>query len=656
MGASVVSSKSKWKEFLDRYYKDELSTLFGKKALVVNFQDIVKFDFRLSEELLVNPDKVLKDAEDAASLVDLPVKLKCKPHIRVVHLPSKTMIRDLRSDHVNIMISLDVVVKKKTYVKPRIIIAAFECARCGNVVYLPQEGSGKFLEPSYCNCNEEKKGVFRLMFKESTFEDFQKIRVQESYDVLGVGMQPETIDLHLTNDLAGVLVPGMHIIVNGILRSVQKVDKMGKQTSFDTYIDVVSLEILDKDTGNIELSPEDVEKIEEFSQDKGLRSKLLKSIAPSIYDMEIVKEAVLLQLFGGVTKVKSDGMRIRGEIHVGLIGDPGIAKSKILTYACSLAPRSSYVSAQGATAAGITASAIKDDFGEQSWSIEAGAIVLASGGIAAIDEFEKMKPEVRTTLNEPMESGRISIAKAGICTDMPAETSVLIAANPVLGRFNGVDPFIDQCNIEPSLRTRFDLLISLPDVPEEKRDSSVADHVLGNHSSEGVESLDAEFIRKYISYAKRFDPDISPVRDALKEFYLTVRRDEKYRGVTVRMLESMIRLCEGAARMRLSMVVNRDDLAFVSRVMNESLKSSCTDASGAMDMDIITIGVGQSQQERWKKWKAILLEYKAGLSIDDLQKKLMDAGYDLKFFVRDLAKYKEIGEIHELREGIISLT
>ena len=184
MAASVVSSKQKWKEFFTRYYKNNIQQLAVSdaktKSLTVEFPDILKFDSRLSEELIVNPGKVLKDAEDALALVDLPVKKKISAHVRIIKIPKKTQVRDLRSDHINSLVSIEGTVRKITDVRPRIIVAAFECARCGNIQYLPQEGVGRFLEPSYCACNEEKKGVFRLMFKESTFEDYQRVKIQES--------------------------------------------------------------------------------------------------------------------------------------------------------------------------------------------------------------------------------------------------------------------------------------------------------------------------------------------------------------------------------------------------------------------------------------------------------------------------------------------
>ncbi len=386
MAASVISSKSKWKEFFTRYYKSAIQQLAVSdakaKSLTIEFQDIVKFDVRLSEELLNNPGKVIKDAEDALPLVDLPVKRKVSAFVRIVRIPTKTQVRDLRSDHINSFVSIEGTVRKITDVRPRITLAAFECARCGNMVYLPQEGAGRFLEPSYCSCNEEKKGVFRLLFKESTFEDYQRVKIQESPEDLKGGEQPQTLDINVNNDMSGVVTPGERVVVNGILRSVQKINKDGKTVYFDIFVDCNSMELEEQEFDELEITPEDEETIIKLSKDPEIFKKFISSIAPSIYGYEEVKEAVALQLFSGIVKNLPDGTRIRGDIHVLLVGDPGIAKSQILRYVVNLAPRGVYASGKSASSAGLTAAAVKDDF-DGSWTLEAGALVLADKGIAA---------------------------------------------------------------------------------------------------------------------------------------------------------------------------------------------------------------------------------------------------------------------------------
>ncbi len=323
-GASVVSSKMKWKEFLTRYYKPVIQQLAVSdakhKSLFVTFMDIVKFDVRLSEELMNNPGKVLKDAEDAVPLVDIPVKRKASAFVRIIRIPRKTMIRDLRIDHVNTYVSIDCMVRNITSVEPKITLAAFECARCGNMVYLPQEGAGKFLEPSYCSCNEEKKGVFRLIFDKCIFEDYQRIKIQESLEDIKGGEQPSTIECNLNNDLAGVLNPGDRLIINGILRSVQKINKDGKTVYFNLYLDVNSCERDEQELDELIITDTDEQEIKKLAAREDVFEVLAQSIAPSVEGYYDVKKAIALQMFGSDIVQNDDGTRVRGDPSYRLVG------------------------------------------------------------------------------------------------------------------------------------------------------------------------------------------------------------------------------------------------------------------------------------------------------------------------------------------------
>ena len=298
--------------------------------------------------------------------------------------------------------------------------------------------------------------MFRLLYKESRFEDYQRIKIQESPDELKGGEQPQTLDINVSDDLAGQVTPGEHITVNGILRSAQKINKDGKTAYFDIYMDGNSIELEEQEYDEVDISPEDEEEIIRLSKDPRVYDKIVFSIAPSIYGYEEVKEAIAHQLFSGVVKSLPDGTRIRGDIHVLLVGDPGIAKSQILRYVVKLAPRGVYASGKSASSAGLTAAAVKDEFDGQ-WTLEAGALVLADKGVACIDEMDKMKNEDRSSLHEGMESQTISVAKAGILATLKCRCSILGAANPKLGRFDPYENIPEQINMPPSLMSRFDL-------------------------------------------------------------------------------------------------------------------------------------------------------------------------------------------------------
>ncbi|MGA9139825.1 MAG: minichromosome maintenance protein MCM [Methanocella sp.] len=695
MAASVISSTTKWKEFLTRYYKNQIGQLAvsetKNKALVIEFPQVNRFDVRLAEELIANPDLVLAHAVEALSMVDLPVKKEISARIRVAKMPKKTQVRDLRSIDVNRFLSIEGTIRKITDVRPRIIEAAFECARCKNITIIPQEGGGKFIEPTYCSCNEEKKGVFRLLYRESRFEDYQRIKIQESPDELKGGEQPQTLDINVSDDLAGQVTPGEHITVTGILRSAQKINKDGKTAYFDIYMDGNSIELEEQEYDEVEISPEDEEEIVRLSKDKRVYDKICGSIAPSIYGYEEVKEAIAHQLFSGVVKSLPDGTRIRGDIHVLLVGDPGIAKSQILRYVVKLAPRGVYASGKSASSAGLTAAAVKDEFDGQ-WTLEAGALVLADKGVACIDEMDKMKNEDRSSLHEGMESQTISVAKAGILATLKCRCSILGAANPKLGRFDPYENIPEQINMPPSLMSRFDLIFILQDKPEERRDANIAGHILKSHfagelnehrkniaSSHVTEQsvrdamkviqpeVDPKMLRKYIAYAKRkiFPIMSEDAREQIINFYLSLRKqsegDNASIAITARQLEGLVRISEASARMRLCDRVTLDDVERTIRIVTTSLKQVGMDQeTGKLDIDKLTVGVAKSQRDRIKSLKHIIedlaKEYDGPVPIDAIIDKATEGGLTKDKVEKELKKLKEIGEIFEPKSGHVNLS
>lgn len=688
MTASVVSSKEKWRRFFIEYYKEQLKELAisnkKTKRLTIEFRDLVRYDVLLSEELLVNPGKVLQDAEEAIGLVDLPIKKKLNAFVSVVKIPRKTQIRDLRSDHINMLVSIEGTVRKITDVRPRIIVAAFECARCGNVCNLPQEGVGRFLEPAYCRCNEEKKGVFRLLFKESTFEDYQRIKIQESPETLRGGEQPQTLDINLSNDLAGMVAPGERVIINGILRSIQKVNREGKTIYFEIYVDCLSIEREEQEFEDLKITPEDELEILKLSRDPRILQKIVGSIAPAIYGYDEVKEAVALQLFAGVPNELPDGTRIRGDIHVLLVGDPGIAKSQILRYVVNLAPKGVYASGKSASSAGLTAAAVKDDF-DGSWTLEAGALVLADNGFAALDELDKMKPDDRSALHEGLESQTLSFAKAGINTTLKCRCALLGAANPKLGRFDPYGDIPEQINMPPSLLSRFDLIFVLFDKPEKVRDKAIVGHIVKSHfageliahqkhvrnskiSEESISDarkpiqpeIDALLLRKYIAYAKR---KIYPImteeaKEKVISFYLELRdpgEKDVPIAITARQSEGIIRLSEASARLHLRDQVIVEDVERTIKLTMTSLRQISMDKdTGRIDVDILTVGVGKAQRDRIKDLKNVVIELSAeygsnGVPLEKILEKAQEHGIKKDQAEKEVKKLKEIGDLFETK-------
>ncbi|MCK4996433.1 MAG: minichromosome maintenance protein MCM, partial [Thermoplasmatales archaeon] len=503
-----------------------------KRSLLVDYWDIDKADSELAELLLSQPYKALFNGEDALKNIDVASENKIQLHFRIINLPdiNKIIIRKIRANHLGKFMAIDGLVKKRTEVRPKLQVGAFQCSKCGAVIRIEQE-EDILKEPS--ECYEDQGGCgrvssFKLLTSLSQFIDSQKIEVQENPEGLRGGAQPERISVFLEDDLVGEISPGDRVIVNGILHSMQRRRGTFRLTSFDKTMEAISIESQELAFEEVEVTPEDEKKIIKASKDPNIYNKMMMSISPTIYGLDVEKEALVLQLFGGILKDMPDGTHIRGDIHTLLVGDPGTAKSQMLTYISKLAPRSVYASGKASTAAGLTAAAVRDEFGEGQWTLEAGALVLADMGVACIDEIDKMEETDRSALYQAMEQQEISVAKAGINATLKSRCALLAAANPKLGRFDEFIPIHEQINMPPALLSRFDLIFSILDKPNRVTDTNLASHILKSHRAGEmavnikkakkskykkadekklmqhiIPVFSSEFLRKYIAYAKR---------------------------------------------------------------------------------------------------------------------------------------------------------
>ncbi|SEK92747.1 LAGLIDADG family homing endonuclease [Haloferax larsenii] len=385
-------------QFYRNYYREEIGDLAQqypkeKRSLYIDYDDLYNFDPELADDYVTKPGQYQEYAEEALRLFDLPADVKLgQAHVRMRNLPDAIDIRNIRvnDDHIGTLISVQGIVRKATDVRPKITEAAFECQRCGTMSYIPQ-GDGGFQEPHECQgC--ERQGPFRIEFDQSNFVDSQKLRVQESPEGLRGGETPQSIDINLADDVTGKVTAGDHVTVVGILHIEQQTSGNEKTPVFDYYMEGIALSIEDEEFEDMEITDDDVAEIVELSNEPNIYEKMVDSVAPAIYGYEQEKLAMILQLFSGVTKHLPDGSRIRGDLHMLLIGDPGTGKSQMLSYIRHIAPRSVYTSGKGSSSAGLTAAAVRDDFGDgQQWTLEAGALVLADKGIAAVDELDKMR-------------------------------------------------------------------------------------------------------------------------------------------------------------------------------------------------------------------------------------------------------------------------
>ncbi|WP_254823244.1 LAGLIDADG family homing endonuclease [Haloglomus halophilum] len=1149
-------------EFYRTYCADDIGQLAqaypnDRKSLYLDWQDLYRFDRDMAEDYQAQPGQMQDYAEEALRLYDLPADVKLgNAHVRMTNLGESTGIRDIRERHHGNLISVQGTVNKATSVRPKLREAAFECQRCGTLSYIPQHAG--FTEPHQCEgC--ERQGPFNINFEQSEFVDAQTLRVQESPEGLRGGQTPEAIDVNIEDDITGEVTAGDHVRVTGILRLEQQGNQQEKSLMFEKYMQGVSVEVEDEEFEEMDITEEDKQEIIGLSNDPDIYEKMVASMAPSIWGYETHKKAIIFQLFSGVTKRLPDNSRIRGDLHMLLIGDPGTGKcldgdtrvtlsdgseprirdlvesnlddpkpvddgvwddvdievpsmasdgslgtrratkvwkreapermyelttesgreltvtpshplfvaqdgdveaviaddltegefvatpasletaghdeldvsyrrsrannavrldppeelqpwfarllgyivaeghiqdhdsgsgtlyvtnndreilddvrqalerlglnptertphkgkdaneivcssselvsflggldpallknsaeqrvpepihratspvtraflrayidgegtispkqrsvvtasmsrslledvrslllsfgiesqlhgrengsyrlrisgddfdryvsqigfvtgrkraaaeemtggssnpnrdvvpvagerlrsvreglgltqadcglprstyqhyergdrnpsraslrtvldsfesaegaaavadggtdieaelgalsalasddlswdriesinavepaeewvydlevegthnylsngvvshnSQLLQYVKNIAPRSVYTSGKGSSAAGLTATAVRDDFGEgDQWSLEAGALVLADKGIAAIDELDKMDAGDRSAMHEALEQQSISVAKAGINATLKSRCSLLGAANPKYGRFDEYESISEQIDLEPALISRFDLIFTITDKPDEEEDRKLARHIIDTNyagelhthrqnvptanvseeevatATEDVEpAIDAHLLRKYVAHAKRscYPTMTDEARSAIEEFYVDLRShgegEDAPVPVTARKLEALVRLAEASARVRLSDTVEQQDADRVIDIVRKSLEDVGMDPeTNEFDADMIEAGHSKSQRDRIKGLKAIIQEledeYEEGAPYDEVLEMAVENGTDRDKAEHEIEKLKQRGEVYEPSQGHLRTT
>ena len=677
-----------FEEFYRNYYRNEIGELArqypnGQRSLFIDWDDLYRFDSDLADDYRSQPGQLQEYAEEALRLYDLPVDVGLgRAHVRIRGLQEATEIREIRARHRGQLLSVQGTVQKATDVRPKITEAAFECQRCGTLTRIPQTG-GDFQEPHECQgC--ERQGPFDVNFDQSEFVDAQKLRVQESPEGLRGGETPQDIDVHIEDDITGAVTAGDHVRVTGVLHLDQQESGREATAMFDVYMDGVSVEIEDEQFEDMDIDEADKRAIVDLSTREDIYEQMVGSIAPSIYGYEQAKLAMTLQLFSGVAKHLPDGSRIRGDMHMLLIGDPGTGKSKLLQYIRQIAPRSVYTSGKGSSSAGLTASAVQDDFGEgQQWTLEAGALVLADQGIAAVDELDKMEPGDRSAMHEALEQQTISISKAGINATLQSRCSLLGAANPKYGRFDQYESIGEQIDLEPALISRFDLIFTVTDDPDPDRDRELAEHILrtnyaGELNTQRTEqtaadvsqsevdavtdtvapAIEPDLLRKYVAYAQRncFPTMTEEAKEAISDFYVDLRSEGADEDapipVTARKLEALVRLAEASARVRLADSVELEDAERVIEVVRTQLQDIGVDPeTGEFDADIIETGTSKTQRDRIKNVKALIAEieeeYDAGAPVEEVLDRAEETGTERSKAEHELEKLRRQGEVYE---------
>ncbi len=670
--------KQKFKEYFEeeRYpelvkiadnYPDEMSLPILYEDMVLYFGD----DF--PAYILNHPKRSLQQGEEAVSELlgepyrDVDIKIRITRLPDAINIP----IRGIRAEHLMKFIALDGLVRKVTEVRPRLSRAAFRCMRCGETTTIEQEGSSNIEGPHECaGCGKStQKTRFFLQLEDSVFTDYQHLELQESPEGLRGGDQPQRIRGWVENDLVGRISPGDRITINGILDGEPKSGKGGGESrTYDIFIRVNSVEIRQYEYEEVELSDEDTEAIEEAAKDEKVFNKIIESIAPTLFGLREEKMGLALQLFGGVRKSMPDGQKIRGDIHILLVGDPGTAKSMLLRYISDLSPRGMYASGRGSTGAGLTAAAIREEtMGESRWILEAGTLVLADKGIAAVDELDKMRSEDRSSMHEAMEQQTISIAKAGINARLNSRCALLGAANPRFGRFEPHENISQQINLPSPLISRFDLIFAIKDIPNKEDDRNIAEHILLAHREGEMMMSDElyvpsemlkprfekEFLRKYVAHAKRIYPIMTEESmERLRDFYLRIRgegEEGESIPITARQLESLVRLAEASARAHLRDTITTIDADRAINVTKHFLNKVAYTERG-WDIDMVTSEVSHSERTVLHEIRDIIKRLEAihegGAPEEDIIREAEDKGISRERVLKELGRMRRNGQIY----------
>lgn len=586
----------------------------GRRSLNLDFIDLSVFDDTLAREIQKSLDAYEEQARDAL-LTQLRIEApeyaetikKSRVYVRFKNLPEPLPLRKIGSDQLNRLVSFDGIVVRATPVQPLLKEAAFQCS-CGEIT--PQPQHGHFIRrPLRCkndSCRREKG--FELLVEKSTFLDSQGFRVQERPEDLPPGQLPRFIEVMALDDIVDAARPGDRVKITGVVGAKPEfIPGKGRLRVFTTFVDANHIETVGKETGEVDISPEDEKKIKELAKREFIHKDLIDSIAPSIYGYEDIKEAIVYLLFGGVTKNTPEGVPIRGDIHVLLVGDPGTAKSQMLRYVARISPRGLYTSGRGTTAAGLTAAVLREKAGGM--VLEAGALVLADKGMASVDEIDKMRDEDRIAMHEMMEQQTVSVAKGGIVATLNARASILAAANPKLGRYEDRLTVSENINIPIVILSRFDLIFIQKDRPAKDLDEALSEHILKVHRSAGTAitpPIPAELLRKYISYAKtRVHPRLSEEAvKRLRDFYLKMREasggelGESPIAITARQLEALVRLAEARAKAALRETVTAMDAEAAIKIMDKSLRDvGAAKEEGLVDIDTIMTGIPKTVHE-----------------------------------------------------------
>uniref|UniRef100_A0A8D0GH26 DNA replication licensing factor MCM2 n=1 Tax=Sphenodon punctatus TaxID=8508 RepID=A0A8D0GH26_SPHPU len=584
-------------------FKERISDMCkeNRESLVVNYEDLAAREHVLAYFLPEAPAEMLKIFDEAAKEVVLAMypkydRIAQEIHVRISHLPLVEELRSLRQLHLNQLIRTSGVVTSCTGVLPQLSMVKYNCSKCSFVLGPFFQSQNQEVKPGSCpEC--QSLGPFEINMEETVYQNYQRIKIQESPGKVAAGRLPRSKDSILLADLVDSCKPGDEIELTGIYHNNYD-GSLNTANGFPVFATVILANHIAKKDNKVavgELTDEDMKVIVGLSKDEQLGEKIFASIAPSIYGHEDIKRGLALALFGGEPKNPGGKHKVRGDINMLLCGDPGTAKSQFLKYVEKVSSRAIFTTGQGASAVGLTAYVQRHPVTRE-WTLEAGALVLADRGVCLIDEFDKMNDQDRTSIHEAMEQQSISISKAGIVTSLQARCTIIAASNPIGGRYDPSLTFSENVDLTEPIVSRFDILCVVRDTVDPVQDELLARFVVSSHikhhpnikdavngdsqeiilpNTYGVDPIPQEILRKYIIYAKeKVHPKLNQMdHDKVARMYSDLRKESMATGsipITVRHIESMIRMAEAHARIHLRDYVVEDDVNMAIRVMLES--------------------------------------------------------------------------------------
>ncbi|XP_076448292.1 DNA replication licensing factor mcm2-like [Babylonia areolata] len=606
--------KNRFKNFLRTHIDENGHNVYREKirqmvegnhqSLVIDYNTLAASLQVLAYFLPEAPVEMLQNFDEAAKEVVLGMypnyeRIVQEIKVRIQDLPLVEEIRSLRQLHLNQLIKTNGVVTSVTGVLPQLAIVKYDCNKCGFVLGPFYQSQNTETKPGACpEC--QSQGPFEINMEQTLYKNYQRVTMQESPGKVPAGRLPRSKDAILLDDLVDTVKPGDEIELTGIYHNNYD-GSLNTANGFPVFATVIQANYIQKKDDKLaanSLTDEDIKAVVALSKDQRIGERIFASVAPSIYGHEDIKRSIALALFGGEPKNPGGKHKVRGDLNILVCGDPGTAKSQFLKYVEKTAPRVVFTTGQGASAVGLTAYVQRNPVSKE-WTLEAGALVLADKGVCLIDEFDKMNDADRTSIHEAMEQQSISVSKAGIVTSLQARCTVIAAANPIGGRYDPSLTFSENVDLTEPILSRFDILCVVRDVVDSVEDERLARFVTGSHikhhpgataaegqdepmppSFEGdgdntVEPLPQELLKKYIIYAKeKVHPRLHQMdQDKIAKMYADLRRESMATGsipITVRHIESMIRMAEAHARMHLRDYVNEDDVNMAIRIMLES--------------------------------------------------------------------------------------